>query len=60
MNFAELTAPEIRALPRDSTLIIAPIAAMEQDGPHLPVSTGFRTFCPIVTTVVDRRAASVR
>ena len=39
MNFAELTAPEIRCPPRDSTLIIAPIAAMEQHGPHLPVST---------------------
>jgi creatinine amidohydrolase len=39
MIFAELTAPEIRSLPRDSTLIIAPIAAMEQHGPHLPVST---------------------
>ena len=39
MNFADLTAPEIRSLPRDSTLIIAPIAAMEQHGPHLPVST---------------------
>lgn len=39
MIFAELTAPEIRSLPRDSTLVIAPIAAMEQHGPHLPVST---------------------
>src|SRR4051794_34736745 len=39
MNFAELTAPEIRALPRDSTLVIAPIAATEQHGTHLPVST---------------------
>ena len=39
MIFAELTAPEIRALPRDSTLIIAPIAATEQHGPHLPVGT---------------------
>jgi creatinine amidohydrolase len=39
MIFAELTAPEIRALPRESTLVIAPIAAMEQHGPHLPVST---------------------
>jgi hypothetical protein len=34
MNFAELTAPEIRALPRDSAFIIAPIAAMEQPGEH--------------------------
>ena len=39
MFFAELTAPEIRALSRDETLIIAPIAAMEQHGPHLPVAT---------------------
>ena len=39
MNFADLTAPEIRSLPRDSTLVIAPIAAMEQHGPHLPVGT---------------------
>jgi len=39
MNFAEMTAPEIRRLPRESTLIVAPIAATEQHGPHLPVST---------------------
>ena len=39
MNFAELTAPEIRALSRESTLVIAPIAATEQHGPHLPVGT---------------------
>jgi creatinine amidohydrolase len=39
MLFAELTAPEIRSLSRDSTLVIAPIAAMEQHGLHLPVST---------------------
>ena len=39
MIFADLTAPEIRSLSRDSTLVIAPIAAMEQHGPHLPVST---------------------
>ena len=39
MIFAEMTAPAIRALPRDSTLVVAPIAATEQHGPHLPVST---------------------
>jgi creatinine amidohydrolase len=39
MIFADRTAPEIRSLPRDSTLIIAPIAAIEQHGPHLPVGT---------------------
>ena len=39
MIFAELTAPEIRALDRESTLVIAPIAATEQHGPHLAVAT---------------------
>lgn len=39
MKFAEMTAPEIRALSREATLIVAPIAATEQHGPHLPVST---------------------
>jgi creatinine amidohydrolase len=39
MRFAELTAPEIRALSRDATLVVAPVAACEQHGPHLPVFT---------------------
>jgi creatinine amidohydrolase len=39
MIFAEMTAPEIRAVDRATTLIVAPIAACEQHGPHLPVIT---------------------
>jgi creatinine amidohydrolase len=39
MRFAELTAPEIRALPRDEVLVVAPIAACEQHADHLPVFT---------------------
>jgi creatinine amidohydrolase len=39
MRFAELTAPEIQRLPRDRTLIVAPIAACEQHSHHLPVFT---------------------
>jgi creatinine amidohydrolase len=39
MRFAELTAPALRQIVRDSTLVIAPIAACEQHGPHLPVFT---------------------
>lgn len=39
MRFAELTAPEIRRLDRDGTLVVAPIAACEQHGDHLPVIT---------------------
>lgn len=39
MRFADLTAPEIRALDRDRTLLVAPIAAVEQHSDHLPTST---------------------
>jgi creatinine amidohydrolase len=39
MRFAEMTAPEIRALSPDDTLIVAPIAACEQHSRHLPVFT---------------------
>src|SRR3954452_18687164 len=39
MRFAEMTAPEIRDLSREGTLIIAPIAACEQHSRHLPVFT---------------------
>src|SRR5690349_3230863 len=39
MRFAELTAPAIRGLSREDTLVIAPIAACEQHSHHLPVFT---------------------
>ena len=39
MRFDEMTAPEIRAIDRDRTLVVAPIAAIEQHGAHLPVIT---------------------
>lgn len=39
MRFAEMTAPEVRELSREGTLILAPIAACEQHSRHLPVFT---------------------
>lgn len=39
MRFAEMTAPELRRLARESTLVVAPIAACEQHSDHLPVFT---------------------
>ena len=39
MKFSEMTAPEIRAVTRADVLVVAPIAACEQHGPHLPVFT---------------------
>ena len=39
MKFAYLTAPELRVLDREQTLLLAPIAACEQHSDHLPVFT---------------------
>ncbi len=39
MRFAELTAPEIGDLSREGTLVVAPVAAVEQHARHLPVGT---------------------
>jgi creatinine amidohydrolase len=39
MRFAEMTSPLLRAVPRDATLVLAPIAACEQHALHLPTFT---------------------
>src|SRR5437763_7948299 len=39
MKFAEMTWPLLREVPRDKTLVLAPIAACEQHSRHLPVFT---------------------
>ena len=38
-NFAYLTWKQIDALPRESTLLVLPTAAIEQHGHHLPLAT---------------------
>src|SRR5450631_4017032 len=42
-NFAYLTWKQVDALPRDSTLLVLPTAAIEQHGHHLPLATD--TLC---------------
>jgi creatinine amidohydrolase len=39
MKFAEMTFPQLRQVPRDTTLVLAPIAACEQHSQHLPTFT---------------------
>jgi creatinine amidohydrolase len=39
MRFEELSAPEIEALDRETTVIVLPIGAVEQHGHHMPVGT---------------------
>jgi len=38
-NFAYLNWKQVDALPRESTLVVLPTAAIEQHGPHLPLAT---------------------
>ncbi len=39
MRFHDLTAPQIRQVPRDGVVVVAPIAACEQHSLHLPTFT---------------------
>lgn len=39
MRFHDMTAPLLRQVPRDSTVVVAPIAACEQHSHHLPTFT---------------------
>ena len=39
MRFAEMTWPLLRQVPRDQTVVVAPIAACEQHSRHLPTYT---------------------
>jgi creatinine amidohydrolase len=39
MKFAELTWPLLRDVPRDATVVLAPVAACEQHSRHLPTIT---------------------
>jgi creatinine amidohydrolase len=50
MRFHELTWPELRQVDRAGTVVVAPIAACEQHGPHLPTFTD----TILVTAVAER------
>ncbi len=39
MKFHESPAPSIRNLDRESTMVVLPLAAVEQHGPHMPTGT---------------------
>lgn len=58
-RFVDLTAPEIAALPA-GTVAVLPLGAVEQHGPHLPVSTDYVTATEAAAAAVDvvARAAS--
>lgn len=53
-RFLDLTAPQVRALPAD-TVAVLPLGAVEQHGPHLPVSTDW----VVATAAAEAAVATV-
>src|SRR5262245_55983145 len=53
MRFYQMTAPAIRDVSREGTLVLAPIAACEQHSRHLPVFTD-SILCGAVAAGVER------
>ncbi|MCB1089269.1 MAG: creatininase family protein, partial [Verrucomicrobiae bacterium] len=52
MKFHELTSGAIGAIDRDQTIVLLPIAAVEQHGPHLPTGTDL-IICGAVAEAVE-------
>ena len=59
MKFHELTAPELRRVPRDGVVVVAPIAACEQHSDHLPVYTDTILVTAVAEGVEARLAKQV-
>jgi creatinine amidohydrolase len=54
MKFHEMTSPALAAVDRDKTVVLLPIAAVEQHGPHLPTGTD-TIICGAVSEAVEAR-----
>lgn len=55
MKYHEMTSARIAEADRDQTLLILPIAAVEQHGPHLPTGTD-TIICDAIANAVEARA----
>ena len=56
MKFHELTSARLASIDRDQTLVVIPIAAVEQHGPHMPTGTDF-ILCTAVAEALEKRLA---
>src|SRR5947199_8204264 len=59
MKFHELTAPELRRVPRDGVVVVAPIAACEQHSDHLPTFTDTILVTAVAEGVEQRLSKEV-
>jgi creatinine amidohydrolase len=55
-SLARLSTREIAALDGDSVLVVLPVAAVEQHGPHLPVLTDSMIVEAVLTRALEQRA----
>jgi creatinine amidohydrolase len=54
MKFHEMTSGQLEAVKHDEVLVMLPIAAVEQHGPHLPTGTD-TIICEAVANAVEQR-----
>lgn len=54
MRFHEMTSGQLRQVDREQSLIVLPIAACEQHGPHMPTGTD-TIICGAVAEAVEQR-----
>jgi len=54
MKFHELPAARLATVDRDNTLVVVPISAVEQHGPHMPTGTDF-ILCSAVAEALEAR-----
>src|ERR1700687_714494 len=59
MKFHEMTAPQLGQVARDTTLVLAPIAACEQHSRHLPTFTDTILVTAVAEGVESRMPARV-
>ena len=57
MKYQELTAPTLANVDRQQTLVVIPIAAVEQHGPHMPTGTD-TILCTAVAEALEGRLTS--
>ncbi len=54
MKFELMTSPQLSEVDRDQALVIVPVAAVEQHGPHLPTGTD-NIICTAIAEAVEKR-----
>lgn len=59
MKYQELTGPKLSAVDRDHIIVVIPIAAVEQHGPHMPTGTDTILCTSVAETLESQLAAQI-